>query len=282
MIRPMRNIITIISAVAAGLLITGVWMLLHEDRYIYFPDREMVTTPDRMGLRYQDLRLKSRDGVLLQAWWIPASQPVGTLLHLHGNAGNISHRISLYREWQRLGLNVLAIEYRGYGNSEGKPSEKGLYLDADTAWRYLTETRHLSPSRIIIAGRSLGAAVACHLAKERHPAGVALETPFSSVADMARYHYPWLPVWPFTRNRFDTAAMIRDVRAPVLVVGAVSDTIAPPTMAETVFNNARQPKRAIRLKGGHNNFDEVSRPQWRNVWRQWLASLPGLSKRPVD
>jgi len=282
MIVGMRLVIVAVSSLVVGILISGSWMLLHEDNYIYFPDRTIVTTPDRLELNYAELHLRSSDGIPLQAWWMPATRPIGTLLHLHGNAGNISHRIPLYSEWHRMGLNVLAIEYRGYGESDGAPSEDGLYLDAEAAWQYLTATRHIPPSRIIIAGRSLGAAVACHLAKGKLPAGVVLETPFSSMADMARYHYPWLPVWPFIRSRFDSAAMIMDVQAPLLIISATDDVIAPPAMADAIFSAARQPKQAVSLQGDHNDFDDVSQQQWRDAWQQWLTTLPGLKEKKIN
>ena len=274
MIGHMRFVLLALSSLAIALLLAGFWMLFNEDRYIFFPDRQIAITPAQLGLAYQELQLRTDDGIRLQAWWIPAPHAVATLLHFHGNAGNIGHRLPLYREWQRLGLNVLAVEYRGYGNSEGTPSEPGLYRDAEAAWRYLTGVRHIPPDRIIIAGRSLGAAVACHLARGKEPAGVALETPFTSIPDMARYHYPWLPVWPLIRNRFAAVDMVRDVRAPLLVIGATDDGIAPPTMTEQVFGAASQPKQWVELRGGHNDFDEQSHAEWQAAWRQWLASLP--------
>lgn len=137
-------------------------------------------TPDEWGLVYQDVSFTTSDDLALSAWFIPAPTAQGTVLFFHGNGGNISHRRESLVLFHRLGVNTLIVDYRGYGQSEGHPSERGTYQDAEAAWRYLTEERHLSPDQIIIFGRSLGGAVATYLASQHSPKALILESTFTS------------------------------------------------------------------------------------------------------
>ena len=248
-------------------------MTLFEDHYIYFPEAEIAQTPANVGLNYEERRFRTEDGVLLHGWYIPAPESRFTVLHMHGNAGNISHRLPLYRQWQALGLSVFAFDYRGYGKSEGEPSEAGLYRDARAAWQALTAIDGFSPGRTIVAGRSLGAAVATRLAAEVGAAGLALETPFTSIPDMASYHYPWLPLRWLARSRFDTEAMIVEVHKPLLLISAENDQIVPAGMAERILAAAKSPRSHVKLAGGHNDFDLVSSSQYRRAWQVWLQEL---------
>jgi len=252
----------------------SLYMAMFEDKFIYFPDKELQQTPALVGLEFEGYQFKTSDGVILHGWYIPHPSAQFIVLHLHGNAGNISHRLSLYRHWHKLGLSIFAFDYRGYGQSKGEPTEEGLYKDARAAWSLLMNTFDIQAEYIIISGRSLGAAVATKLATEQHPAGLVLETPFSNIVDMAAYHYPWFPLRWLAHNKFDTEKMISDVDLPLLLISAKSDAIAPAFMADRIFAAASNPKRHITLDGGHNDFDMVSEQQYLESWQNWLDSLP--------
>ncbi|HET8759511.1 MAG TPA: alpha/beta hydrolase, partial [Nitrospiria bacterium] len=173
-----------------------------------------------------------------------------------------------------LGLAVFAIDYRGYGRSQGKPSEQGLYRDARAAWSDLTGDLAVPPDRIVVAGRSLGSGPAVQLATEVRPAGLVLESPMTNIPDMARVVYPFLPVSLLVRTRFDNAQKIGRVTCPVLVVHAGQDDIIPPAMGRRIFETARDPKHWALLPGRHNDFDDVSTDAYLAAWRSFLDSLP--------
>ena len=161
--RMMWNVLGVLAAAYGGL---ALWLFIFQSNLVFYPDvdREVAATPKLAGLQYEDIRLKTSDGIDLHGWYVPASQPRGTVLFLHGNAGNISHRIDSIEMFHRLGYSTLIFDYRGYGNSGGKPNEQGTYRDAEAAWRYLTEKRHIPGCRIVLFGESLGGAVAAWLA----------------------------------------------------------------------------------------------------------------------
>ncbi len=156
---------------------------------IYYPNmpgRALVATPQQIGLRYEDVDFVSEDGVGLHGWFIPADNARGSLLFFHGNAGNISHRLDSIAIFNALGLDVFIFDYRGYGQSQGRTTEAGTYRDAEAAWRYLTETRGVDAGDIVVFGRSLGSSIAAWLASRQRPAGLIVESSFSSVPSMAR------------------------------------------------------------------------------------------------
>jgi len=255
---------------------------MFEDSYIYYPTREIEHTPATYGLKFQDIHLTTEDGVALHGWLIPHAKARFTLLHFHGNAGNISHRLQLYEKWHRMGLSIFAIEYRGYGRSEGTPSETGFYMDARAAWRELVKTQKIPASQIIIAGRSLGCAVASKLATEVAAASLTLETPFTNISDMAEEHYPWmLPLRFLARTRFDTLQHISQVQTPVMIISAEEDELAPAKMSEYIYAAANEPKQLIALPGKHNDFDISSSSTYSDAWNRWLNQLDGGVSSPV-
>lgn len=257
----------------ATMVIVCCYMALFEDQFIYFPSRELDATPAEFGMQHEELLIATDGELTLCGWYMPVPLSTHAVIHFHGNAGNISHRLSLYRRWQAMGLSVYAIDYRGYGRSEGEPSEAGLYEDARAAWRDATMRLGLKPNSIIIAGRSLGAAVAAKLATEVQAAGVVLETPFSNIPDMAAHHYPWLPLRFLAGSRYDTKALVHDIHQPLLLIAARNDTIAPPQMAEAIFQEANEPKQKIELAGDHNDFDDYSSAAYKQAWQSWLSTL---------
>lgn len=270
----MRLVVLIGVSVLIGLVAISGAMVLMEDRFIYFPETRLAATPGSAGLSYQDRWLTTDDGVRLHAWHIPNLEARYTAIDFHGNAGNLGDRVDHYAQWHRTGLAVYAVDYRGYGGSQGAPSERGLYLDARAAWKDVTHDLAIPPDRVIVVGRSLGSGPATQLATEVRPAGLVLESPMTSIPAMARVVYPFLPVSLMTRTRFDNVRKITSVICPLMVIHAADDEIIPPWMGRNLFEAAREPKRWVPLAGRHNDFDDVSAEEYEAAWRAFLGSLP--------
>lgn len=253
------------AAVYGGLCLA---VFIFQARLVFLPSRAIAATPARVGLDYEDVWLEASDGVRIHGWYIPHPQPRGTLLFFHGNAGNIGDRLESIAIFHRLNLNVLIIDYHGYGKSEGSPGEAESYRDAEAAWRHLVEARSIPPETIALFGRSLGGCVAAWLAARVEPAGLILESTFTSVPDMAAKVYPFLPVRLLARIRLDALASLANVRAPVLVIHSAGDEIVPLAHGRALFDSAPEPKQFLQLRGGHNDGFLVSREIY----------LAGLSK----
>jgi len=229
-------------------------LMWFEESFIYFPSRGGGETPGGRGISYREVELTAADGVRLHAWHVPGQGPL-TLLWLHGNAGHIGHRVeqlALIR--QRLGVGVLMLDYRGYGRSEGTPSEQGTYQDADAALAYLRATPEVDPAGVVLYGQSLGAAVAVELATRECVRALILEGPFASVPAMARAVYPWLPIWPLLRTRYDSLARIGTVGAPLLILHSERDEVVLYDQGRALYAAAAEPKRFHPIIGaGHND-----------------------------
>lgn len=227
-----------------------VWLL--QGRMIHFPTSELVATPADIGLGYEEVALTAEDGAELHGWFVPVAQERGTLLFLHGNAGNISHRLESLQIFNQLRLSVLIIDYRGYGRSSGAPSEQGLYKDAQAAYRYLVEERGVKPGQLVIFGRSLGGALAAKLAAENKAGALILESSFTSVPDLGARLYPFLPVRLLSRYQYATRAAVQKVGVPVLVVHSREDEIIPYEQGRALYQAAPEPRRLLDLQGSHN------------------------------
>lgn len=225
-----------------------------QKKYIYYPSKEIVTTPGLKGMEYEDIYFDSSDGVRLNGWFFPPSGARGEIiLFCHGNADNISYFIEDVRMFTELGLGVFIFDYRGYGRSLGQQSETGTYFDAEAAWNWLTKEKKNHPSRIIIVGRSLGGAIAAWLAKEHKPRALFLETAFTSVEDIASKTHPFIPVRYFLRYKYSTLDYLLKVKAPVLVVHSKDDIVVPLMHGRKLFAAAPEPKKFIELSGTHRN-----------------------------
>jgi len=265
----MRTLLVFIAL--AFVLYAGFSLMLYllQDRLVFLPNmpgRELDTTPMSLGLEYEDAWINTEDGERLHGWFIPTDddRARGALLFFHGNAGNISHRMESVLIFNRLGLDVLIVDYRGYGQSSGKPGEQGTYLDARAAWNYLVEQRGIAPHRTVIFGRSLGGAVGAWLASQPDvkPAGVIIESCFSSGLDMGRQLYPVLPVRLITRIGYPVREYVTKIRAPVLVAHSLHDEIIPFSMGQTIFDAAPEPKSFLELEGDHNAGFWISRERY--------------------
>jgi fermentation-respiration switch protein FrsA (DUF1100 family) len=235
------------------LLALGALLLIFEKRLIYFPSRAHDATPGGLGLLAEEVRLTAEDGVAVHGWFLPVKGSRLTVILCHGNAGNISHRLDRALLLQlRASVDVLLFDYRGYGQSAGSPDEQGTYRDARAAYQWL-RARGMAPSRIVAMGESLGAAVALQLALEEEVRALVLEAPFTSVPDMARAVYPFLPLWPFVRTRYDNLGKIPGLRRPLLVLHGDRDEIVPFAQGRRVFEAAPEPKTFFAIPGAHHN-----------------------------
>ena len=269
-----------LAALAVGGLVAIGWGL--ENHLLYFPTRAVASTPGSYGLPFGDLSLVAEDGVRLRGWRIhgsgggsPGVAQSRALLFFHGNAGNVADRLDRARLLvQRLGLDVFLVDYRGYGASEGSPSEDGLYMDARAVYRAARE-HGFEPERIVLFGESLGSAVAVDLSARERCAGVILETPFLSIAAMARVHYPFVP-GILVRSRFDNAAKIAAVAAPKLFLVAERDEVAPPEQGRKLYELAPPRKTLYVIPGaGHNDtYVTGGEAYWKN-WEEFLSGLSG-------
>lgn len=236
-----------------------------EQRTIYSPDPLVTHTPAKIGLPFKKASLDSGDGVKINGWFVPADADVTnstqpTLLFFHGNAGNVSYSLDRLRLFHDAGLDVFIIDYRGYGQSEGTPSEHGLGLDALTAYFFLTETRRVPAERLFLYGESLGAAVAINLAMQVRAAGMILEAPFTSTAERLKRKWPGFPWESLVRDNYDSLSKIDKINMPVLLIHSVDDEIIPFVHSERLFATAKEPKELFKMRGPHresfiNSFD---------------------------
>ena len=266
----------LLLGLAAVLLAVTALMLVLEKQLIYFPQKALPLTPATIGLRFEEARLQAEDGVSLDAWHLPLEGARFTFLVCNGNAGNMAYRLDRAQLMQaELGASVLLFDYRGFGRSAGRPDEAGTYRDARAAYRFLVEAKGLAPDSLVLFGESLGAAIATHLAVENSAAGLILESPFTSIADMARAAYPFLPpVGPLIRTRYETLAKVPRVSMPVFVLHGERDEIVPFAQGRRVFEAAPQPKRFFAIPAaGHNDTYLVGGDAYWRALREFLGSL---------
>ena len=236
-----------------------------EKRLVFFPEPEISTTPDQVGLEYEDVFVTSADGSVLHGWFVPAPRWMAgsraqTWLWFHGNGGNVGTRVGqLERAHRLLGVNQFIFDYRGYGRSEGRPTERGTYQDARAALAYLKQRPGLNPDRIVYFGHSLGTAVAVELAVAHPPLGLALVGPFSSIQDMARLTIGVPFCGWFVRGRYNSTHRVSRVHAPLLILHGELDEIVPHALGMKLYQAANRPKRFVTLYGAsHNNAVHVA------------------------
>lgn len=266
-------LITITACYAAILILVRVF----EAQFVFFPDNpgRLVGDWHPAGLPVQDAWLNTSDGVKLHAWWIPTEGAPYTFLAFHGNASNIANRADVYRFLHETPANVLAVEYRGYGHSDGRPSEEGIYRDAQAGYRYLVETLHIRPETIISFGQSLGTAVATHLAAHNLVAALILEAPFPSASAVARRTFPFLPgLGLIVHWQFTTEERMRTLKAPVMIVHCKHDPVLPFAFGERVFAAAPEPKMFVPIDATcHEEASLVAPTFYRAQLAEFLSSL---------
>ena len=279
-------IVLLLATLALAYLAFLLLLRVSESRLLYAPgsSRTLTPVPPALGLAPERVEIPSGDGVTLVAWVIraPARDTAGRwLLICHGNAGNLSDsgRPEHYAGLRALGLNLLAFDYRGYGESGGSPSEAGLYRDAEAAYGYLRDTLGVPPERIVLFGHSLGSAVAVELATRVPAAGLVLEGALMSVIARAQEVYPYVPVRWIARSRYASIDRIGGLRLPKLFLHARADEVIPLAHGRRLFDAASPPKTFVTLAGGHGDAFEVDSAVYFGAIDRFLQ---GLFARPGD
>lgn len=264
-------------------------MAIFEESMIFFPEPDpsgfwdVGAVSSGTGTVVEECFFPTTDGERLHGWWCRPENPSAAtsvttemvLLWFHGNAGNLSQRAGLMLELAGIPAQVFIVDYRGYGRSTGRPNEKGLYRDARAAWRYLREEGGVDADRIVILGKSLGGAVAVDLAAEVEPAGLIVESSFTSVPEMAAHHYPFIPRW-LVRTKMDSQSKIGGVDCPVLVIHSPADEVVPFVHGERLFQAAVGDKRFLEVPGaGHNELWIVGGSDYFGALRKFLLHCRG-------
>jgi len=265
-------LLVLLTGVAVYALLMA-YVYVFKARLIFFPNvpgRTLAATPSQIGLRFEEVRITTADHVDLHGWYVPAAAGAPAVLLCHGNAGNIAHRLDWLEIFRGMGFAVLLFDYRGFGQSSGTPTEQGTYLDAQAAWDYLTNTKGFSPRSIVIVGESLGGPIAAHLAKDVAPGALILVSTFTSVPDLARTFYWYLPVRLLARFRYPTAAYVARVHVPTLVIHSRDDETIPFLHGEELRRRASGPAQLLEIFGDHNAAFMLSGPKLTEGMRSFL------------
>ncbi|MDP3372196.1 MAG: alpha/beta hydrolase [Candidatus Paracaedibacteraceae bacterium] len=228
-------------------------------RHLIYAPSTNIQSPKTYGLQnFEDLRLKTPDGTIVQAWHRPAQSGFPTVIYFHGKTGHLGDYALFLKSLTHTGFGVLALSYRGYGSSQGTPSEAGIYQDARTIIKYAVQNLKLSKKKIIFYGRSLGTGVAIQMATEFSMAALILESPYTSIAERGQDLYPWLPVKFFIADRFDSLSKIKHIHSPMLIMHGEQDKIVPIEDGKILFKAAHDPKTNVYFPlKGHNNLNAV-------------------------
>ena len=276
---------------AAGLIGLIALVMAFEDKLIYFPSKypdgfwEIDNPLVREGEifpKIEDCYFSTSDGLRLHGWYCTPHRKAGgssnpmaaetVVLWFHGNAGNISYRYDMIRAMMPLPVQVFIVDYRGYGKSEGKPTEQGLYIDARAAWDYLTNQRGVPSQRVIIFGKSLGGAPAIELASQVEPAGLIMQSSFTSAADMAAVVMPLLPR-VFLHTKMDSVSKISRIRCPKLFIHSRADEVVPFEMGYRLYQAAPEPKQFYEVNGApHNSTYLVGGKPYLDAIRSFVES----------
>lgn len=246
--------------------------------FIYFPEKTLLESPADVGLKFEDVYFTASDGTRLHGWYM-SGQSDTTLVWFHGNAGNIGNRVNnIFLMRERLGVNVFIFDYRGYGQSDGSPSEKGLYLDSEAALDYARSRPDVNADRIVLFGRSLGGAMAVEMATRSPVYGLILESPFTSIAGMAKIKYgaiyPFVPVSAVVSAKYDSLSKIGNVNSPLMILHGSDDTIVPFEMGVELYEAANDPKRFYAIEGAdHNDTYVVGGEAYFNALKEFVDGL---------
>jgi len=270
-----RVVIWIIIIAAAAFIGFGMYLYFAQNRFAFFPGRELSLSPGELGLPFDDVFIEVADGQRVHGWFFPTDsansgedRPV--VLFCHGNAGNISHRLETVVFLRDMGADVLLFDYRGYGRSDGSPTEANVYADAEACYRWLTGERGYKATQVVAFGRSLGGVVAVDLASRQPLRGLIVESSLTSARDMARRMFPFFPVGWLMRIHFDSIGKIGTVSCPVLVTHSPDDEMVPYEMGRGLYDAARPPRRFVELTGGHNDRHYFDFDSYRSAVRDIL------------
>ena len=225
----------------------------NQNNLVYVPTKGSNYTPSNYNLIYEDITLTTEDNEEIKSWFIPHNNPRATLLFLHGNGGNLSSRLDSINIFHQLGLSVFIIDYRGYGDSSGIATENGTYIDAETAFYFLRNEKNISEDDIIIFGRSLGGAVAIWLAKKYKSLALIVESSFTSIIDMGKHNYPYLPITILANIYYPSIERVPNIDIPILLIHSKEDDIVPYKFGRALFEAANEPKHFLEIYGFHND-----------------------------
>lgn len=252
-----------------------IWLVVNEARLIYHPTRVVALPNNVPGLHTDRVELVAKDNIRLVGWAIrtPKGDSTGAwMIYLHGNTGNIADWTERYALFTRLGINILAVDYRGFGESEGQPEEQGIYLDAEAMYDYLLDVLHVPPHRIVLYGHSLGTGVAVELASRHEPACIILEAAYRSVPDRAQELYPYVPAKWLAQNRFDSMKKIMTLTVPKLIIHATDDETIPFEHGQALYDSAASPKTMLVLKGGHSDAIFAEKERFLSTMQAFLSA----------
>ena len=277
-----KRVKSLLTSMMIGYVLGLALVRIFEPRLIFFPNYPGRLAGDwnPRGLPVQDIWLPSSDGTRLHAWWIPNEKAKFTFLAFHGNAGNVADRAKVYEFLGDTPANIFALEYRGYGRSEGKPSEAGFYRDAEAALLYLVNARSKDPKTIISFGQSLGTAVAAHLAAQHEVGGVVLEAPFLSATRVARRTFWFLPgIGLLVYSQFDTEERLKEITAPILVVHCNQDPVLPFPLGQEVYDAARSPKEFLKINGYcHEEASVIAPTEYHAALHRFLSGIATIGR----
>lgn len=251
---PFFTVILLIALAYSGM---AGYLYFNQRKILYLPEKNLKH-PKEYGLNgFEEIKLRTSDTFALTAWY---SQPVldkPTIVYFHGNAGHLGDRSEKLAHFQKEGWGIMAVSYRGYGTSEGVPSEAGLFEDARTSLQFILKSRNIPVEKTILYGESLGSGIAVQMATEfQGLKAVVLEAPYTSVADRAAELYPYIPARKLLKDHFNSLQKIRNVKAPLMIIHGVEDITIPVHHGQAIFGYANEPKKAHFLPGiGHTDFD---------------------------
>jgi fermentation-respiration switch protein FrsA (DUF1100 family) len=251
-----------------------------ENLFIFFPQRAFDSAPESLRLAYEDCYFTTEDGKKLHSWFFPGEKGQPVILHFHGNAGNISHRLDLVQPFVRKGLSVFLFDYRGFGRSEGRPSEQGLYRDGMAAFDSLVQKRGIPPDNIVLHGHSIGAAVAVEVALEKKVRALVLESAFTSTRDMAKTMPLFLLLYPFLPANYNNLEKVSHLLVPKLIIHGEEDEVVPFSMGQKLFEAAADPKFFYPVeKAGHNDVFLIGGERYFDVFAEFARDAT-LARRP--
>ena len=252
----------------------------YERKGIYFPTADIEFTPQEFNLPYEDVYLTS-DGIKLNAWFIKRDNPTATILFCHGNAGNISHRVEFIKMFNSAGFDVFIFDYRGYGRSQGKPNESGLYTDALASYKYLVDEKKIPPDSIVVYGESIGGNVAIDLSSKVKVGGLISYAAFTSAIDMGERLFPFIPrgfLQIVASVKFDAVSKVKDIQIPKLIMHSRDDEIVPFSIGEKLFSEAPPPKEFYAMKGSHNEAIFINPDEFIHKIREFVTDILGKEK----
>ena len=241
-------------------IVTGITFFIflgvkfYEKKMIFYPFKELESYPSDYGIEFENIFIKTKDKIQINGWFIPSKNASKTILFFHGNAGNISHRIEIINIFLQLKMNIFIIDYRGYGKSNGKSSEKGIYIDAISSYEYLINQKKIKPENIIIYGKSLGTVAAIDLASKVKIGKLIVDSGLTSAKDMSKIIVPILPVYFLLSVKLDSLNKIEKVNCPILFIHSIDDKTIPFIMGQKLFKKAKEPKQFYQSTGRHNDF----------------------------